>query len=209
MPTVLPGALDADLCRRWCRAFDPPRPGPRPATGWPVPAAAVLAALARSPVAAALRGALGPAPLCRLDFSHARHGRPAHSWHQDGALRHDFLAHAGRPAPAAALLVMRTVWIPLTPCGDAAPSLQWVLADTPALLLPAALDDAAVAAAFGLHNRRHACLAPGDALLFDGALLHRTHLQAAMAQPRTSLELRFFPAGGLHPRLGPGPTLAL
>ena len=203
------GLLPALLCERWRAAFEPPRDGPRPATGWPVPAASVLQALAATPLAADLRAALGPAPTCRLDFSHARHARPPHVWHQDGALRHDFQAHAGRPAPEDSLLQMRTVWIALTPCGVDAPSLEWLTADMHGLLTPSELTDAVLVARHGPASRQQAVLAPGDALCFDGALLHRTHHTAAMTHPRTSLELRYFPTRGLHPRLGAGPARCL
>lgn len=199
------GALPAARCERWRAAFDPAQEGPRPATHWPVPAAEVLDLVAHSTIAPMLRQALGARPLCRLDFSHARHGRPAHFWHQDGALRHDFLS-----APAdRALIEMRTLWIALSACGADAPSLEWVAASTPRLLLPGELGDDAVAARFGRAERQHALMQAGDALLFDGSLLHRSHSTPAMTQPRTSLELRFFRAASQHPRLGAGPTLSL
>ena len=86
--------------------------------------------------AAPLVAALGPAPWCNLVQSWLRHGRPPHSWHQDGALRHHFLAHAGQPAPADAALQMQTLWIALTPCGEDAPSLQWVDAASALALEP-------------------------------------------------------------------------
>jgi hypothetical protein len=60
---------------------------------------------------------------------------------------------------------------------------------------------AAVAARFGQHALRHAALQAGGALLFDGLCLHRTHLTPAMTQARRSLELRFFKAAALPPRV--------
>ena len=47
----------------------------------------------------------------------------------------------------------------------------------------------------------HAVLQPGDALLFDGLCVHRTHLTVAMTQPRLSLELRSFKADALPARV--------
>jgi hypothetical protein len=49
----------------------------------------------------------------------------------------------------------------------------------------------------------HAALRAGDALLFGGGLVHRTHADAAMLHDRISLELRWLPAGDWPARLGP------
>jgi ectoine hydroxylase-related dioxygenase (phytanoyl-CoA dioxygenase family) len=160
----------------------------------PVDARDVLQELADSALCLPLEQALGPAPWCDIDQSWLRHGRPPHSWHQDGALRHDFLAHAGRSAPADAALEMRTLWIALTPCGRDAPGLQWVDTTLNRLLSPAELTAQAVAGRFGSARLRHPELAAGQALLFDGLLLHRTHLTPDMRGMRASLELRFFRA---------------
>ena len=147
----------------------------------------VLAALA--PLRPALQAMLGARPCCDADECWVRRARPAHHWHQDGALRHDFLAQPG-PPPADALLAMRTLWIALTPCGVDAPGLEWAEPSAQRLLAPAELTEAAVDAAWP--GRVHPALDAGDALLFDGALLHRTHRTPAMHRARTSLELRFF-----------------
>jgi ectoine hydroxylase-related dioxygenase (phytanoyl-CoA dioxygenase family) len=164
-------------------------------------AADLLRAIAASPLRAPIEARLGPAPLCNLSQSWLRHGRPAHHWHQDGALRFDFMAWAGRAPPADALLEMITCWIALTPCGEHAPGLEWATTATPRLLLPAELSDAAVRADFGAAGFVQPRLDPGDALLFDGTLLHRTHLRPQMTLPRSSLELRFFRAGALPARI--------
>jgi hypothetical protein len=168
-----------------------------------------LDAVAASPLGAAIVARLGPAPQCNLSHSFLRHGRPPHHWHQDGALRFDFLAHADRPPPADALLEMLTCWIALTPCGEHAPGLEWVAAPLAGLLRPPELTDAAVLARFGGGCRVRPVLQAGDGLLFDGALLHRTHLTASMSEPRTSVELRFFRAGPTPPRLAGGHWAAL
>jgi ectoine hydroxylase-related dioxygenase (phytanoyl-CoA dioxygenase family) len=196
MPTplqLLPGLLPAALCEAW-REATAQSPASTPLTALPLDAAAVLQAVATSAAAAPLAQALGPAPWCNLSQSWLRSGRPANHWHQDGALRHDFLAHAGQPAPAGAALAMQTLWIALTPCGEDAPSLQWVSTALPGLLSPPELTPEAVAARFGQVAFQHAVLQAGDALLFDGLCLHRSHLTPTITQARRSLELRFFNA---------------
>lgn len=173
-----------------------------PATCWPAGLAEeLLSQVATSAVADTLVQALGPAPCCNLSQSWLRRGHPPHSWHQDGALGHNFMAHAGQAPPPGAALELRTLWLALTPCGLDAPGLQWVDAALPALLAPPELAEAAVSARFGPQALRHAVLAAGDALCFDGLLLHRTHLDSTMRQARVSLELRFFSAHALPARL--------
>lgn len=192
--------LPEALCERWRQRTDGVSVS-LPMTRLPLDADEVLQAVARSAAAAPLIAALGPSPWCNLAQSWLRHGRPPHSWHQDGALRHDFLAHASQPAPADAALQMRTLWIALTPCGEDAPSLQWVEAQAAGLLTPPELQHDAVVLRYGAAAMPHAVLQPGDALLFGGLCVHRTHLTAAMTQPRFSLELRFFRADALPPRV--------
>ena len=197
----LPGLLPSETVRRWLAALATEGETARPLTELPLAAGEVLGTVARSASAPQLEAALGPAPWCNLSQSWLRHGRPPHHWHQDGALRFDFLAHAGRPAPADALLELRTLWIALTPCGEDAPSLAWLDTPTPTLLSPDELTEAAVLQRFGAAAQQHAVLQAGDALLFDGTLLHRTHLTPAMHRPRLSLELRFFRAAEPQPRV--------
>lgn len=179
--------LPAATVARWRAVLDA-RPGGSLRLIETLALAEVLAALA--PLRPLLRSTLGPRPYCDVDQCWVRRAQPPHHWHQDGALRHDFIAHPGVP-PAEALLTMRTVWIALTPCGVDAPGLEWAEPAPTRLLSPAELTDAAVQAT---HPRRvRPVLAAGDALLFDGARLHRTHVTPAMNRPRTSVELRFFP----------------
>jgi hypothetical protein len=192
--------LPAALCEHW-RQQSEALTVSLPMTQLPLDAEAVLHAVAASAAALPLVAALGPSPWCNLAQSWLRHGRPPHSWHQDGALRHDFLAHAGEPAPADAALQMRTLWITLTPCGDDAPSLQWVDAQAAGLLSPEELQHDAVVQRYGAAAMPHAVLQPGDALLFGGLCVHRTHLTPAMRLPRVSLELRFFRADALPARV--------
>lgn len=207
---LLRQALPAILCARWlalCGAGDgSSRPLPALAE---LPVKKLLPAVAASALGPPIEATLGPSPLCNLDQSWLRHGRPPHHWHQDGALRFDFIAHAGRPLPAGAMLEMLTCWIALTPCGDLAPGLEWVDAPQPVLLRPEQLAEPAVAARHDPALFRRPVMLPGDALLFGGDLLHRTHLTAVMSQPRSSLELRFFRAARLPSRLAADKFLPL
>lgn len=125
-------------------------------------------------------------------------GHAPHSWHQDGALGFDFLGAASREG---ALLSMVTCWIALTACGADAPGIEFAGDDTADLLPPAALSDAAVRTRHPERELLRPILAPGDALVFGGGVLHHTHVAATMSHDRTSLELRFFPATNLPPRL--------
>jgi hypothetical protein len=69
------------------------------------------------------------------------------------------------------------------------------------LLSPVELIGSRVSARFKPEEFWRPVLEPGDALLFRGDVLHRTHVTPAMTQDRTSVELRFFPAGNLPARL--------
>ncbi len=198
----LAGALPASRCEAWLRAIGPPEGPSRPLSALhALDAAEVLRVVADSAIGARLERALGPEPVCDVDQSWVRHGRPPHSWHQDGALRFDFLAHAGRPLPTGAPLEMLTCWIALTPCGEDAPGLEWVDVPLDGLLPPAELTDESVGARFTSDRFVRPRLRSGDALVFDGLLLHRTHLTSAMRRPRASLELRFFRAGRVPARV--------
>lgn len=156
-----------------------------------------------------LRQRIGPQGLCLRDQCWLRRQHPPalrppgqhpHQWHQDGALGCRFEGSDGS-AGDDALAPLTTAWVALVDCGDDAPSLQWVDAAVSTRLAPPALVDAAVERRFGLGARRHARLAAGDALVFGGALLHRTHVTPAMRRSRISVEFRFAGTGGLPARL--------
>ena len=124
-----------------------------------------------------------------------------HGWHQDGALRFDLFAYSGLPFPPDAVLDMVTCWIPLIPCGVEAPGLEVVTRWPEGLLAPADLTDECVRARFAPETFLRPAMKPGDALLFRGDILHRTHVTPAMTKDRTSIELRFFPAHNIPARL--------
>jgi len=154
-------------------------------------------------LAGSLRGAIqacvGSAARCspetawlRRQYAPARaprHHRP-HSWHQDGALGCALPQRANASATRAPRRML-TCWIALTPCGRDAPGLSLVARPQHQLLAVEELDDAGLRARFAGHDFRHPRLAAGDALLFPGGTLHRTHVTPAMTRDRTSIEVRF------------------
>jgi len=167
----------------------------------------IAAALLAGEVGRLARTRLGRALALDLDQCWVRRqyapvNQPAdhapHSWHQDGALGFDFL---GATSTEGALLAMLTCWIALTPCGDDAPGIEFAGSDRTDLLPLAALADAEVGACHPQPDRMRPVLEAGDALVFGGGVLHHTHVAATMTRDRTSLELRFFPAGSPPPRL--------
>ena len=95
------------------------------------------------------------------------------------------------------------VWIPLSPCGVAAPGLEVVrtsqrkllavagVQDDPIPVERARIDERLVLAEFGARALWHPSFEPGDALLFAGTTVHRTYVTPRMTEPRLSVELRF------------------
>lgn len=126
--------------------------------------------------------------LCWVRRQHPPAQRPegmyAHTWHQDGACGYDFAAGQ----PSTGLLELITAWIPLTACGSQAPGLEFVLGHPPGLCPLEGLGDP-----HPTLRRWVPALQTGDAVLFPGWVLHRTHVHAAMELARLSLELRFVP----------------
>lgn len=94
------------------------------------------------------------------------------------------------------------VWIPLSACGTGAPGLEVVWGSWSELLEPsplvgakfpverARLDPAAVGARFGGDALWCPEFRAGDAMLFSGATIHRTHVNAGMTAGRMSVEFR-------------------
>ena len=219
----VPGAVDAGCARAWLAAidahpawrragtagaeFNPHSSSLRAAALESLDLGAIAAALLAGEVGTFSRSRLGSALACDLDQCWVRRqypparsppGHAPHSWHQDGALGFDFL---GAAASDGELLSMTTCWIALTPCGDDAPGLELVDREATTLLPLAVLADAAVRARHPQCDFLRPVMNPGDALVFGGGVLHHTHVAATMSRERTSLELRFFPAGSLPPRL--------
>jgi len=124
-----------------------------------------------------------------------------HAWHQDGALGYDFSADPECDAVSSGMLEIVTVWLALTTCGHEAPGLELLNPVEGRLLAPRELDDSIIRQRFAAGAFHRPLLNAGDALLFPGGTLHRTHVTAEMSKIRTSVELRFFPADPLPSRL--------
>jgi hypothetical protein len=93
------------------------------------------------------------------------------------------------------------IWIPLVACGRDAPGLEIVAGSDSRPLDPAdplaaglveraRLDEASVLAAFPAEALWRPVLSPGDALVFSGETIHRTHIAPGMKRPRASIDLR-------------------
>lgn len=133
------------------------------------------------------------------DSAPPRH-RP-HTWHQDGALGFEFARSGDAAIPDDALLRVVTCWIALEPCGVDAPGLELVIDRVGRMLSPRQLADCAVEQRWPTSRRTQPALETGDALVFSGDVLHRTHVSPAMTQTRTSIELRCFRADAIPDRI--------
>ena len=160
----------------------------------------ILRAIANSSTGDAIERALAGMPLCDLDQSWVRRQyapsrypplHAPHAWHQDGALRYDFKAPASTMVSESGLLSMLTCWIPLVPCGENAPGLEFVAVPVDELLAPASLLDQSIRSTHASEKFWKPSMHPGDIVLFRSGVIHRTHVTTAMQSDRTSIELRF------------------
>ena len=231
--TLLPGLLEPSLAARCLDALERryADPATRGSDGFSVASSSMrldsvpalrgfdlLSTVFDGPLAALCRRELGTGIACVVDECWARRqypltaypcGHAAHSWHQDGALGFDFLALGDASVPSDALLPMVTCWIALTPCGDDAPGLELAGPSGRDLLPPDALTEGRIRAAHDAKDCHRPVLAAGDALVFSGDLLHRTHVTHTMTRPRTSIEMRFVASARLGDRLRGRQLLAL
>jgi ectoine hydroxylase-related dioxygenase (phytanoyl-CoA dioxygenase family) len=171
---------------------------------------AIRSVVWRDPLRSACVAALGARVACNLDQCWLRRQyapanapprhRP-HAWHQDGALGFDFGADTAPEALAGGLLEMLTCWIALVPCGVDAPGLELVVEPQERVLALLELEAERMHERHPATSLRRPALATGDALLFAGGIVHRTHVSPAMAHDRTRLELRFFAAERIPDRL--------
>jgi len=170
----------------------------------------ILRAIAASSARHLIECVLAGTPLCDMDQAWVRRqyapGRypplhAPHAWHQDGALHHDFKAQAPSAPDENGLLPMLTSWLPLVPCGDDAPGLEFVAVPIDNLLPPDALPDQSLRSTHAAEKFWKPLMQPGDVLLFRSGVIHRTHVTPAMQSDRTSIELRFVAANRIPPRL--------
>jgi ectoine hydroxylase-related dioxygenase (phytanoyl-CoA dioxygenase family) len=124
-----------------------------------------------------------------------------HGWHQDGALGFNFLSTSSDKQDAETLLPTVTCWIALTPCGVDAPGLEFVSKSVEQLLLPNELTHNIISSRFGENSFYKPQMDAGDAVIFQGGTLHRTHVVNAMQANRTSVELRFVGKHNIPQRL--------
>jgi hypothetical protein len=94
------------------------------------------------------------------------------------------------------------VWIPLDACGGASPGLEVIWdswqqqldpAPEPGAAFPverARLDPEMISKLYGEAARWMPHFEPGDAMVFSGATIHRTHVNAGMSGQRMSVEIR-------------------
>jgi Phytanoyl-CoA dioxygenase (PhyH) len=139
---------------------------------------------------------LGQPPILSLDKWTLRRGSRANGieWHQDGA----FLGEE---------VLALNCWLALSECGVSAPSLdvvprrlsEIVATGTDGAEYGWSVGDAAAARAAGPDGWHRPRFSPGDALLFDDKLLHRTGASPSMTDVRYAVETWFFgPSGDTH-----------
>jgi hypothetical protein len=110
-------------------------------------------------------------------------------WHQDGALGVQFPMKSGPVLPMTELL---TCWIPLNPCGQDSPGLEFIRRPQATLLHFTELDDSALRRLFPSHEFWSPALELGDGLVFLNSILHRTCTRPEMLHNRLSVEYRIF-----------------
>lgn len=124
-----------------------------------------------------------------------------HGWHQDGALGFDFFASKDIEQEATPLLPTVTCWIALTQCGVDAPGLEFVTETIDELLVPNELTHKSIHNRYPSDSFWQPQMQAGDAVIFKGGTLHRTHVVEQMRANRTSVELRFVAAHKIPTRL--------
>lgn len=143
-------------------------------------------------------GYLGEPPLISFDKTTLRKATPdvAGAWHQDGKFM----------GPVRAL----NLWLSLSRCGDEAPGLDIVprrleafaTTQTDEAMLDYQVSQRQAELAAGAAGIARPIFEPGDALLFDEKLLHKTASDPAMPHPRYAVESWFF-GGSAFPEYVP------
>lgn len=172
---------------------------------------ALLSEIAGGPAGGQIRKMLGSHEvICDFDQAwirrqYAPHLYPPkhapHGWHQDGALGFDFLGTDITKQGSDALLPTVTCWIALTNCGLHAPGLEFVSQSIEELLFPDALTHNRISSRFRSNLFYKPQMSAGDAVIFQGGTLHRTHVTQDMQENRSSVELRFVGKNNIPSRL--------
>lgn len=150
----------------------------------------VLRELRASGALGAMTDHFGERPLFSLQKSTLRRSAPEYrlaAWHQDGS----FLGDGVRTM---------NVWVALTPCGGdrPTPGLEVVPRRLPGILpqdgglVRSSISDATVLEAAGDTPPICPTFEPGDALIFDERMAHRSHLTEGMTDFRYAIECWFF-----------------
>ncbi len=163
----------------------------------PAATAQILGDLDRCGAVAAITDHFGSRPLFSLEKSTMRRNQPEYrftGWHQDGS----FLGAGTRAL---------NVWVTLTSCGGdrPAPGLEVVPARVDEILEADGDTGTASINGYAVHYLARDTpvvrpeFDPGDALLFDERMIHRTFLSETMTQERLAVECWFFdPANRPH-----------
>lgn len=158
----------------------------------PAPAAQIIDDLGRSGAVDAITKHFGSRPLFSLEKSTMRRNQPLYrftGWHQDGS----FLGEGTRAL---------NVWVTLTACGGdrPAPGLEMVPKRVDELLDTDGDTGTASINGYAVHYLARDTpvmrpeFDPGDALLFDERMIHRTFLSESMTEERLAVECWFFDA---------------
>ena len=141
---------------------------------------------------ALVRGYLGEEPMVSGDKTTLRKAEPTVSgaWHQDGKFMGEVTA--------------LNLWLALSHCGDNAPGLDLVLrrleghveAETDEAMMTNQVSQRMAERTAGDRPILRPIFEPGDALLFDELLLHKTASEPTMRRPRYAIENWFFGASG-------------
>lgn len=158
----------------------------------PAATAQVIDDLRRAGVIDAVAGHFGERPVISLQKSTLRRVQPEYrftGWHQDGS----FLGPETRAM---------NVWVALSPCGGdrPAPGLELIPGRISELFPADGGTGTASINGYAVHAAAQAqgltatqpVFDPGDALLFDELMAHRTFLTETMTEPRLALECWFF-----------------
>jgi hypothetical protein len=142
---------------------------------------------------------LGETALISVEKTTLRKAEPSvpGAWHQDGSFM----------GQARAL----NMWLPLSRCGDEAPGLDFVprrLEDfvetqTDEAVVDAHISQRAAERAAGDTPIVRPVFEPGDALFFDGMLLHQTGSDSSMPRVRYGIENWFFAASSFPDNFTP------